>query len=50
MLQVRRPAFTVLTMLSWNEADSQLVYILFSGRGIPPFYVHITFSSFYIVL
>lgn len=27
MLQVRRPAFTVLAMLSWNEADRQLVYM-----------------------
>ncbi|MFL9484833.1 acyl-CoA thioesterase [Chitinophagaceae bacterium LWZ2-11] len=54
MLQVRRPAFTVLTMLSWNEADSRLMYILLLQDNhllpkllstysffLPPFYKNI---------
>ena len=33
MLQARRPAFTALAMLSWNEADSQTGVHLFFQRG-----------------
>ena len=29
MLQARRPAFIVLTMLSWNEAVGRLWHLLF---------------------
>ena len=43
MLQVRRPAFTVLTTLSWNEADSQVgVHFNFISQLIPAAYCVLT--------
>ena len=48
MLQVRRPAFTLLTMLSWNEADSQVGVDIISTKESSLFmYIHSLYFSFY---
>jgi len=43
MLQVRRPAFAVLAMLSWNEANSQVgVHFNYISQLIPVAYCVLT--------
>jgi hypothetical protein len=47
MLQVMRPVFTLSTMLSWNEADSQVGVHIISTKELPLFmYIHSPYFHF----